>query len=124
MINKNGNTPLLCALQKRNSEKIIKLLLNEKSNINQKNNFGETAFICFLKNYSKVFIRKLFYLFKDFILLNDLVHITIEKKKLDFLFELKPDLLINKDFFNWKYSDYLYWKTRMFKILYLLVFSY
>ena len=42
--------------------------------------------------------------------------------KFELIFDINPGL-DKIGLYNWKYSDYLFWKNRRFKINYLLIFS-
>ena len=53
-------------LENKNSENILKLFINEKTDINQRNYEGKKiSFNYFLENYSEVNIRKFFYFFQN-----------------------------------------------------------
>ena len=120
----NYKSPLIYALENTYPEKIIKLLINEKTNFNQKDKDDYSPIYFLLKGYCVIDIKKIFCLFKKIYLnLNTLLDYTLENKnKLELILRLLP-YLNKKDFFNWNFRYYFYWKQKRSNINYLLIFS-
>ena len=107
---------MIFVLEFKYDEKILKLLINKKSDLTQKNDKGESALILLLKNYSLEFVKEIFCFFK-FTNFNPM-------EIIDNHFDIFKFKFIFKDLFNWKKDSFLLWKIRFNKQKYWEIFYY
>ena len=110
---------MISALKKGYDEKITKLLVNKKYDLNKKNNNGDSAFVFLLKNYSLEFIKEIscFFKLRNFNPI-EFINNDLDILKVEFIFEFADGNL-----FCWKFDSYLLWKKRKSKMKYWEIFN-
>ena len=114
----------MIALRYKNNINRIELLINEKTDINQKNNNGDTVLELILKNYSEKNISLILYFFysvnKQQVV--NIIKLIINASNSKYYLEIQE--FYEKDNYGWNLKNYLSWNQRRKNINYLLIFNY
>lgn len=91
--NRYKDSSIIIAFRNGYPENIINLLIKENFDVNQKDGMGVSLIMFLFREFSEIFIKKIFYLFENASLtVDDLLNGYFEESKLDLIFELKPEL--------------------------------